>query len=117
VALIVQQKRMTPELQKTFDQVLAQKNKLSDINAQINLRKQESDQISADQARIRENMKALKGSTEERTLLQRYTGELNAQEDRLAALRKESSDLQAQKAKASDDLDNMIMNINLDEHF
>ncbi|HEY1465248.1 MAG TPA: hypothetical protein VGF44_17670, partial [Terriglobales bacterium] len=117
VDLIVQQKRMTPELQKAFDQILVQKEKVGDLNGQINNRKREGDQISTDQARIRENMKALKGSAEERTLVQRYTGELNAQEDRLAALRKEMTDLQAQEAKASQDLDTMIMNINLDERY
>jgi hypothetical protein len=117
VDLIVQQKGMTPELQKAFDQVLAQKEKISDLNSQMNQRKQESDQISADQARIRENMTALKGSAEEKTLVQRYTGELNAQEDRLAALRKEMADLQGQKAKASQDLENMIMNVHLDQNF
>jgi hypothetical protein len=117
VDLIVQQKRMTPELQNAFNQVLAQKNKVSDLDHQINLRKQERGQISVDQARIRENMKALKGSAEERTLLQRYTGELNAQEDRIAALGKETADLQVQRNQASSDLDNVIMNIRLDENF
>jgi len=117
VNLIVQQKRMTPELQTAFNQVLAQKNKASDLDHQINLRKQERDQISVDQARIRENMKALKGTAEERTLLQRYTGELNVQEDRLAALGKEMADLQLQRNQASSDLDSTIMNINLDETF
>lgn len=117
VNLIVQQKRMTPAVQNAFNQVLAQKNKVSDLDHQINLRKQERDQISVDQARIRENMKALKGSAEERALLQRYTGELNAQEDRLAALGSEMAALQAQRNQASSDLDNLIVNIRLDENF
>ena len=42
-------------------------------------------------------MKALKGSSEEKALLQRYVGQLDAQESRLAALRKESSDLTVQQ--------------------
>ncbi len=36
-------------------------------------------EIQLDQQRLRENMKALKGSAEERALLQRYTGELSTQ--------------------------------------
>jgi hypothetical protein len=43
--------------------------------------------IDRDQARVRENMKALRGSEEEKALTQRYTRQLNDQEDRLAALR------------------------------
>ena len=44
-------------------------------------------EIDRDQARVRENMKALRGSDEEKALTQRYTRQLNEQEDRLAALR------------------------------
>ena len=38
--------------------------------------------ISDDQQRVRENMKALKGSAEEKALIERYVRELNEQEDR-----------------------------------
>ncbi len=80
-------------------------------------RKRESDQIAADQARIRENMKALKGSSEEKALLQRYVGQLDSQESRLAALRKETADLTAQENQANTELDHMIMAVNVDESF
>lgn len=112
-----QQERLTPELRQIFQRIMAQKNKISALDQQINQRKQESDQISADQARIRENMKALKGGAEEHALLQRYTAELNSQEDKLATLRKEKADLQTQRNQANTELETMIMNINLDENF
>jgi Carboxypeptidase regulatory-like domain len=117
VALLVDQKRMTPNMQQAFDRILKQKEKVDDISAQITDRKRESDQIAADQNRIRENMKALKGSSEEKTLLQRYVGQLDAQETRLATLRKESSDLTAQEKQASAELDRMIMEVTVDETF
>jgi carboxypeptidase family protein len=117
VALLVDQKRMTPNMQQAFDRILKQKEKVDDISAQITDRKRESDQIAADQNRIRENMKALKGSSEEKTLLQRYVGQLDAQETRLATLRKESSDLTAQENQSSAELDRMIMEVNVDETF
>ena len=43
----------------------------------------ESDQIAADQNRIRENMKVLKGTCEEKALLQSYLGQLDSQESRM----------------------------------
>ncbi|HEV2716709.1 MAG TPA: carboxypeptidase regulatory-like domain-containing protein, partial [Terriglobales bacterium] len=79
VELLVKQKRVTPVMQEAFDRILAQKNKIGDLDLQINQHKQESDQITADQNRIRENMKALKGSSEERSLLQRYAKQLDSQ--------------------------------------
>jgi hypothetical protein len=62
-------------------------------------------------------MKALKGTSEEKTLLQRYVGQLDSQESRLALLRKESSDLTAQQTQAKVELDRMIMEVNVDESF
>lgn len=112
-----QQQRITPALQQVFDRVLAQKMKVSDFDQQIAQRRQETDQISADQNRIRENMKALKGSAQEKALLQRYTGELNKQEDRLAAIRMELADLQQKRNEAAAELDRTVMATNINESF
>src|SRR5205809_789944 len=117
VALLVQQKRLTPVMQQSFNRILAQKDKIGGIDQQINQRKQESDQITADQNRIRENMKALKGSSEERSLLQRYTKQLDSQEDRIATLRRETDGLRKQRDTAQAELGLMIMDVNVDESF
>ncbi len=117
VALLVQQKRLTPVMQQSFNRILAQKDKIGGIDQQINQRKQESDQITADQNRIRENMKALKGSSEERSLLQRYTKQLDSQEDRIATLRGETDGLRKQRDTAQAELGLMIMDVNVDESF
>ena len=73
--------------------------------------------IEKDQARLRENMKALKGSAEERALIQRYTRELDSQEDRLAALRKEKEDLDAKAVQMQQDLETIVNQLVLDERF
>jgi hypothetical protein len=117
VAVLAQQKRITPALQQAFDSILKQKLKVEGISDQIAERKRESDQITADQGRIRENMKALKGSSEERALLQRYVGQLDSEESRLTALRKESADLSVQENQANTELDRLIMAVNVDENF
>jgi multidrug resistance efflux pump len=62
-------------------------------------------------------MKALKGSAEEKALTQRYTGQLNTQEDRFASLRKEIADIKAQRDQAQQELERMVLAINLDEGF
>lgn len=117
VTLLLQQKRMTPAMQQAFNGILKQKEKIDAIFRQIGDRKRESDQITADQNRIRENMKALKGTSDEKALLQRYVGQLDAQESRLAVLRKESSDLTVQDSLARAELDRLIMEVNVDESF
>jgi hypothetical protein len=117
VALLVDQKRMTPAMQQAFDRILRQKGKIDGISGEIAERKRESDQIGSDQSRIRENMKALKGSSEEKALIQRYVAQLDSQESRLATLRKETTDLTAAQTAANTDLDHMIMEVSVDESF
>jgi chromosome segregation ATPase len=80
-------------------------------------RQKDIDRIVADQARLRENMKALKGSSEEKALLQRYTGELDQQETQLDSLRKSIQSTENQRDKANDELQDMIDNIQLESTF
>ena len=60
------QSRLSVNRQAGFRRVLDQKNQVTTLEAQLKSRQQEVDAITKDQARLRENMKALKGSSEER---------------------------------------------------
>jgi hypothetical protein len=117
VAFITQQRQITPAMQEAFRRVLDQKNKVDSLGTQIKARQHEIETITKDQARLRENMKALKGSPEEKALLQRYTRQLDSQEDRLNTLTKEISDLQEKQAQARNQLDQIVQQITLDESF
>jgi hypothetical protein len=117
IALITQQRQITPAMQDAFRRVLDQKNKVDSLGTQIKARQHEIETITKDQARVRENMKALKGSAEEKALLQRYAHQLDAQEDRLNALNKEISDLQEKQTQARNQLDQVVQQITLDESF
>lgn len=117
VEFITQQRHITPAMQDAFRRVLDQKNKVDNLGSQIKARQREVDGITRDQARLRENMKALKGSAEEKALLQRYTRQLDSQEDRLNTLTKEISDLQEKQTQARNQLDQIVQQIGLDESF
>jgi hypothetical protein len=117
VAFITQQRQITPAMQDAFRRVLDQKNKVDSLGTQIKVRQREVETITKDQARLRENMKALKGSAEEKALLQRYTRQLDSQEDRLNTLTKEISDLQEKQNQARTQLEQIVQQITLDESF
>jgi hypothetical protein len=117
VALLTQQQRVTPAMEQAFRRVLEQKAAMADLDAQLQARRQEIDAVGADQARLRENMKALKGSAEEKALIERYTRELNAQEDRLAALHSQISELRGKREQAAQRLDQILNEISLSETF
>ena len=70
--------------------------------------------IVTDQARLRENMKALKGSSEEKALIERYTSQLDQQENQLESLRKNIQDTEACGDKATDAFENRIDNLQLE---
>jgi hypothetical protein len=80
-------------LQPLFDartQLAASDGRLASLTSQVT-------SIAGDQQRVRENIKALGSSREQRSLIERYTRELNAQEDQLARLRADIAATTAQR--------------------
>jgi hypothetical protein len=114
VELLLRQKSINADIEKALRTITAQKNVVAEFDATIKEQQKAIDQIFADQGRLRENMKALKGSAEERTLLQRYTKQLDEEETQLDALRKKKQDTEAQQKLANSVLQNMIQEVQMD---
>ncbi|HVN09227.1 MAG TPA: hypothetical protein VMV61_09655, partial [Patescibacteria group bacterium] len=108
ITVIARQRIISPEVEEALRKILAQKGVIAGIDHELATRRDETKRIFDDQQRLRENMKALKGSAEEKALLERYTRELNDEEDRLAAIRKETSDLETRRAAAQAELNRMV---------
>ena len=115
VALWVEQKTITPSVEHAFRHILEQKNAIANVDAQTRAKQQEIDSIVNDQNRLRENMKALKGSAEEKSLLQRYARQLDSQEDRLGTLRNDQQSLRSQRLKLSEELERMVQDVVVDQ--
>jgi hypothetical protein len=114
IGMFVRQKTINPEIEQALRRIVAQKGVIAGLDAQLQARKDETKRIFDDQQRLRENMKALKGSAEEKALLQRYTKQLDDEETRLEAIRKESADLEAKRAQAQTELNRMIEALEFD---
>lgn len=84
--------------------VMAQNAEVTRLQSAVRERRSEIERIEKDQARVRENLAALKTSAEERQLVARYASQLNTQEDRLVALRSEIEELELQRGKAQEEL-------------
>ena len=99
------------QLQPVFDAhhtVVALDKQITDAQSEINT-------ITQDQNRLRENLKSLKGTPEEKALATRYTGELNQQEDRLAALNQQIANLRTQRVAADQDFQNKLAAVTFDQ--
>ena len=114
IKLFFEQKMINAEVEKALRQILSQKNDISVIEAVITGRKAQVTSISDDQQRVRENMKALKGSAEEKALVERYVRELNEQEDKVQAIRREISELQQKRDAAQSKLNEMIQGLRME---
>lgn len=105
---------ITLEMSQALQKISAQKAIVSKLQEDTENRQKDIDRIVADQARLRENMKALKGSSEEKALIQRYTSQLDQRETQLENLRKTIQNTEAQRDKASQELQNVIDSLQLE---
>jgi hypothetical protein len=115
VTALVQEKTIKAPAEAALRKVIEKKNAIAGVDQGIKTRQAEMESIDHDQARLRENMKALKGSAQEKTLLERYTKQLDAQEDRLAELQKEIKEQRMKRAAWQSQLDAMVEVLALDE--
>ena len=114
VVLFAREQSINKTIQEALRKIVAQKKVIEDLEAQKSAREREAERIFDDQQRLRENLKALKGSQEEKALVQRYTQQLNNQESRLEALQKESEWLHAKVDSEKGELDRMIQALSFD---
>jgi hypothetical protein len=76
------------ELRRFLQPVIEARTRLADAERRSQELAAQVTSVGSDQERMRENIKALGTSRQERALKERYTRELGAQEDRLQALQK-----------------------------
>jgi len=105
---------VTAEMADALKKISAQKAVVAKLEQEMEDRQKDIDRIVDDQGRLRENMKALRGSAEEKALLQRYTKQLDDQETQIANLRKKITDTEAQRDAANEKLETMIDGLNLE---
>jgi hypothetical protein len=114
LALMVKENSINPEIEQALRTVLDQKARVAALNAEAETRDNTITSIYDDQQRLRENLKALKGSAEEKALTQRYTQQLSDQETRLGKLRSEKEDFEKQSEAAQGTLNKMIEDLALE---
>jgi hypothetical protein len=108
IKFFLNQKMINPDVEKALRRIVAEKSDIAAMETVITGRRAQVSSISDDQQRVRENMKALKGSAEEKALVERYVRELNEQEDRVQALRREITEMQQKRDAAQSALNGMI---------
>jgi len=115
IAMFVRQNSITPEIEAALRRIIEQKRAIAVLSDRQKAWNTERDKIFQDQSRVRENMKSLKGSAEEKALLQRYTEQLNAQEDRVQALDVDLKKVATDLTNAREELERLITTLSFNE--
>jgi hypothetical protein len=102
------------ELERALAPVLEKQRALASSNERLMALTREQETITRDQARLRENMKALRGSAEEKPLLQRYARQLDAQETRLDTLKDDITKATLAQEAAGQELARTIATLSFD---
>ena len=105
---------LSEDVQRALKPVFDKRAEIASFERELEGLKAQQQQIVEDQTRVRENMKALRGSAEEKQLLQRYARQLDDQENRLEALRKNIAQVNAAIAKAREELSKLIAELSFD---
>ena len=114
VAIFLRQRTITPDVALALQKITAQKAVVAKLEEDMQDRQGDIDKIVDDQGRLRENMKALRGSSEEKSLLQRYTKQRDDQETQIEGLRKKIQDTEARRDTANDELQQMIDSLQME---
>jgi hypothetical protein len=114
IGVFVKNKTVTAEMEQALERIMEQKAVVAKLEEEMENRQKDIDRIVEDQGRLRENMKALRGSPEEKALLQRYTKQLDEQETQLESLRKTIRDTEARRDRENDQLEKMIDGLHLE---
>lgn len=102
--------KRVPDALDKLKPVIDAQTALADLDQRIAESKKTEETASADEARDRENLTALKGND----AAKRFVDELNHAEDQLQSTRKQTADLEQQKKAAVDKLNALISGISFD---
>jgi hypothetical protein len=114
IAQLVKSGISAAALEGALRPVFDEKAELSRAERRMDALEHEQQSIAQDQQRLRENMKALRGSSEEKQLLQRYTKQLDEQETRLATLQADVTRTTAEMEKLRTEVATLIGNVSFD---
>ncbi len=102
--------KQAPEALDKLKPVIDAQNGIADLDQKIQQSKNTEETASADEARDRDNLTALKGND----AAKRFVDELNHAEDLLQSTRKQTADLEQQKQAAIDKLSALISSLSFD---
>ena len=114
IAVFVREGQISDKTRKQLEKIIDLKTNIVSVDRQINRLEKERSEIGEDQNRIRNNLRSLGQSAEEKELRSRYILQLNAQETRLGEIHDEIKKLQTERNKKQKLLERLIEQLSQD---
>lgn len=114
IELFVSRRYVDDTTRAALERIIEIKSKIAAVDARVAALDREAAEIAADQARLRENIKALSKETEARQLIARYVAKATEQETRIEQITSEKKAAAAERAQLQLELDAAIRALDLD---
>lgn len=106
--LFVSKRYIDEETRTALAGILDIKSQIAELDQKLTDINREASEISSDQGRLRENIKALKETAEAKQLIERYVTKANDQETRIEQIASERKSISAERAQFQSALDKAI---------
>jgi archaellum component FlaC len=114
IELFVSRRYIDDATRAALEKIIEIKNKIASVDARVAAADREAAEIAADQARLRENIKALSKETEARQLIARYVAKATEQETRIEQITSEKRAAAVERAQLQSELDAAIRALAID---
>ncbi len=111
IIIWVRDKYLSAEMKKSLDEVIEIKAKVVALNKQVQEKQEAARSLTQEQARMRENLKVLGKSEEEKKLLARYVNKIAESEDQIEKIRQQETTLIEQRNAMQRQLDAKIRSL------
>ncbi|HKC87302.1 MAG TPA: hypothetical protein VKG02_15060, partial [Blastocatellia bacterium] len=114
IQVFVKSNYLTPQMKQSLESVTELKTQIAALSREVAEKQSEITTIVRDQERMRENLRALGKSDEEKQLVQRYVAKIAQGEDQLERLRLEEKKLQEDRNNLQRQLDERVKKLAMD---
>lgn len=114
IELFVKANYLNPQLKQALEGIIDLKAQISSTIRQLSEKQAEIGSIARDQDRMRENLRALGKTEDEKQLVQRYVSKLSQGEDQLERLRIEEKKLLEQRSSYQKQLDDRVRTLSIE---
>ncbi|HWS87066.1 MAG TPA: hypothetical protein VN282_08895 [Pyrinomonadaceae bacterium] len=114
--LFITRNYVDQQTRASLERLIEIKSRIAAVDARLSAIEAEAEEISQDQARLRENIKALTATAEAKQLITRYVAKADEQESRLEQLSKDRKAALDERARLQSELDAAIRNLDINRN-